>query len=991
MKKTITQLLFLLALMVIGTSAYSQKTVTGTVTDAGTGEAIIGGNILVKGTTLGTITDIDGNYSLSVPSENSTLVFSYTGYGDKEMKVGTNSKIDVAMSQGQFLDEVVVTGYGSQKEKEITSAVVRITEKEFNKGPISDPTQLLQGKVAGLQIYNRGGDPNSPSTIRLRGLSTVGANVQPLIVIDGIIGANLSNVDPADIATMDVLKDGSAAAIYGSRGSSGVIIVTTKKGIKGSKVEMSYNGQYGGSGRTRTIKNMTASEFVAAGGVNLGSQTNFLDSVTQTGTNMVHNLAASGSIGNSTFRVSGNARSTDGILKNSGFDAYNARLNFSTKAFNDKVTLDFNTSYTSRNQQFGFDDALRYAITYNPTAPVDGSKSPFEYNEQQFGGYFETLGLFDSFNPVSIVNQNRNTGKANEFNYGASLGYNVTNNLNLNVRLSQQNTSNANRQYYPTTSLFRGNAASPLRKGQANFQNNFSDFKLLESFATYLNEVGNTNFSVTGGYSFQQNNANGFNFGLGDFPDNSKDFSNNIGVSQDFQNAGFINANSYASPDTRIIAFFGRANATVNDAIFLNGSLRYEGSSRLGAGNKWGLFPAFGAGVDLNKYLGLESVNALKLRLGYGVTGALPGSDGASQTGRGINNGSNGSVTTFLTRAANDSLSWERKAETNLGVEFATNRMRATLDVYNRTISDFILLNQIDISLAGVGQRFENAGKLNTKGVELALSYDLVRGSSFSYSPGIVLSSYKTILQDFTSTEQVRASLGAPGQNGTNVIRIKEGQEIGQIWGPVFDGVGDKGVPKFKDINNDGVIIADQGKALDPLADFQVLGNGVPDLELGFTNEILVGGFTINAFFRGAFGHSLVNSFRAFYEPRIASQGSYNFMNTKLAVPELKTAQFSSLYVEKADFFKLDNLTVSRRINLSNTAAIRNLNISLTGQNLFVITGYTGADPEPSLVDRGSQDNGGFANNNDVLSPGIDRRNTFFAPRTVTLGINFNF
>lgn len=977
----------------ISSSVLAQKTVSGKVTDTNNGEALIGANVLVKGTDDGTITDIDGSYSLKA-SEGQVLVFSYTGYTDQEIAVGSSSTVDVQLSAGELLDEVVVIGYGTQKEKEITSAVVSVSNEEFNRGPIADPAQLLQGKVAGLQIYNRGGDPNRPSTIRMRGISTVGANVEPLVVIDGIIGASLANVDPNDIQSVDVLKDGSAAAIYGSRGSSGVIIVTTKKGKSNKGVELTYNGQVATSSKFRTIKNMTGDEFVAAGGTDLGARTEWLNEVTRAGISHVHGLSANGGSGNTTYRISGNLRNTQGILNNTGFDQFNTRLNLSTKGLNDKLTIDFNTSFTNKKQQYGFQEALRYAVIYNPTAPIYGKDSKYEFNEDQFGSYFETLGLFDSFNPVSIAEQNKNFGKRKEFNYGANLGYKLLDNFTLNFRIAQQSNNLGNKAYYPTTSLFRGNATSPTRKGRADLYFEDTNFKLYESYATYLTNFGNNNLTLTGGYSFQQNNFESTTWRIGDFPDSSLEFIDRLEVSQDLLNAGFIQASSDASPDEKIIAFFGRANLTIDDGLFFNASLRREGSTKLGKDNQWGLFPAIGAGVDLTKYLGLESFDNFKFRVGYGVTGSLPRFNGLSQEIRSQVNGSDGSVTTQLDRAANPDLKWEEKGEINVGLDFATGRLSGSVDVYSRNIKDFILERTVDAAVYGVDTRFENAGTMNTKGLELALNYNVIKGSKNNYTTGIVFSTYNTILDEYVIDQEMRANLGAPGQNSTAVILVKEGQEVGQIWGPVFSGkIDDKGAPILNDVNGDGVLVTGQDKALEPDVDFAVLGKGLPDFELGWTNNLQLGGWNINAFFRGAFGHSLVNSFRAFYEPQISTQSSYNFMNTSLAVPGLTSARFSSLYVEKADFFKLDNLTISRRIGLGDFKAISNLNVSLTGSNLFVLTGYTGADPEPSLVDYGNTDNGAVVdfNNPDVLSPGLDRRNNYFSARTITLGVNFNF
>jgi len=953
-------------------------------------------DFLLTGTSVGTITDFDGNYSLEVPADATQIEVSYTGYTSATVDIGTSNVLDIALSAGTLLDEIVVTGYGTQKEKEITSAVVEVGAEEFNQGVISDPAQLLQGKVAGLQVYNRGGNPNQKATIRLRGLSTVGANTEPLVVIDGVIGASLENVDPNDIDNISVLKDGSASAIYGSRGSSGVIIVTTKKGSKGKDVQWSYTGQVSTESPISTIATLSPSEFVTAGGTDLGSRTDWVDEVTENPISHNHGLAASGGIGsNSSFRASVNIREKNGILRSTGFDQLNSRLNFSSSAFNDKLKIDFNTSFTQRDQQNGYDEALRYAILYNPTAPILGADAPFEFNSDQFGGFFETLGLFDSFNPASIMAQNRNETERREFNYGANFAYSFSDNFTATFRVAQQKTDVSTNQYAPTTALFRGNASSPIRKGLAEFYESNNTFSLYEMFGTYITDIGDqSNLRITGGYSYQQDNFDDKFFSLGDFPNNDLDFSNSIETSQDLQNAGLIQANSSASPDNKIIAFFGRANYTFDDAIFVNASLRYEGSSKLGRDNRWGLFPAVGVGVDLNKYLAIESLDLFKVRLGYGVTGSLPGPSGLGQEIRNIfNDGQTGAVSTSLQRAANPDLKWEEKAETNLGIEVASGKFSATLDLYTRDISDFILERTVDAAVFGVDRRFENAGKLNTKGLELALNYDVIQNGDVNYTTGIVLSTYKTTLEEYILEGETRANLGSPGQNGTNMILVRPGDEIGNIWGPVFTGVNAEGGPTFADVNGDGQLVTAQDKALDPDVDFEVLGNGVPDLELGWTNRIEFGDWSVNAFFRGAFGHSLVNTFRAFYEPRIASQSSYNFVNTSLAEEGLTTAQFSSLYVEKADFFKLDNLTIARRFNINSAGGFKSATISVTATNPFVITSYTGADPEPSLTDAGPAGNGDLVdpNNLDVLSPGIDRRNNYFAARSFILGLNLNF
>ncbi|RLD26347.1 MAG: SusC/RagA family TonB-linked outer membrane protein, partial [Bacteroidetes bacterium] len=341
----------------------------------------------------------------------------------------------------------------------------------------------------------------------------------------------------------------------------------------------------------------------------------------------------------------------------------------------------------------------------------------------------------------------------------------------------------------------------------------------------------------------------------------------------------------------------------------------------------------------------------------------------------------------------NPDLKWEEKRETNLGFEFNSGAWAATIDLYNRDIVDFITSVNIDAAANdGFTSQFQNGGELNTKGLEISLNYDVVKNDKISYNTGIIFSTYKTKLEKNTGGDRTIANLGSPGQNGTNMIIVREGEEVGQIWGPVFTGEVDaNGSQILADLNGDGNLVTDQGSALAEDADFAVLGKGLPDFEIGWTNQVSFGNWDVNAFFRGAFGHSLVNTFRAFYEPIIGSQSSYNFINTELARPDITSAQFSSYYVEKADFFKLDNLSVGYNFDINNDY-INNIRLSLSGQNLFTITNYTGSDPEPALQDFGAASNADFVNATpDVLAPGIDRRNNYFTSTTITFGININF
>ena len=777
--------------------------------------------------------------------------------------------------------------------------------------------------------------------------------------------------------SITVLKDASAAAIYGSRGSSGVILVTTKKGTPG-KAQISYNGTLTQSSILNQITNMSPSEFVAAGGRDLGSQTDWLDAVTRDAITQYHSLSAAGGNGRSNYRVSANIRNNEGILENSGFDSFNTRLNFSTTALNDRLKIEFNSSFTQRDQENGWNESLRYATLYNPTAPIYAVDSPYAFNGAQFGGYFETLGLFDSYNPVSIINQNLNNGERRTFNYGINLNYKLTGNITAYFTHANQSNDYANRVYFRTTSLWNNNdgyggADSPVRKGAAEIYEQNSDFQLNELYATWKKNTDNMNLAVTAGYSYQKENFNQVFFALGDFPGDEIDYIDAIEYSQDLLNAGNINANSDRNPDTEIDAFFARLNLTLNNNIFINASLRREGSTKLGADNRYGTFPAISVGADLAQMLDLSGVQQLKPRISYGVTGNLPQGIGLSQEIRGWSWGGGAAAggSTNLLRAANPDLQWEEKSELNFGLDFTMDRLTASLDIYQQETSNLILNRVVDAAVYGFDRRFENAGTISSDGFELALNYEV----NDSWSTGITLSSNSATLDEYVQDADTFGNLGSPGQNSTNVTRVKVGEPIGQLWGPVWDGTVTNGSQNFVDVNGDGELVVGQNNALDDNVDFEVLGNGIPDLEFSWNNIVTIGDYTINAAFRGAFGHSLVNTFRAFYEPRVGSQKSYNYINTSLANNDIKNANFSSLYVEEADFFKLDNITISRPIT-------DNINMYLNVQNAFVITDYTGSDPEPALFD---------LLDGNLLAPGIDRRNSYYSARSFTLGLNIKF
>jgi len=702
-------------------------------------------------------------------------------------------------------------------------------------------------------------------------------------------------------------------------------------------------------------------------------------------------MSASGGSEKTTYRVSANVRDVEGILINTGFNQLNTRAAISTTALKDKLKINFNLSYTKRDANLGDEAAFGFAQFYNPTAPIYGVDSPFKFESAQYGGYFESLGLFRSYNPVSIIEQTRNTRNSTDFNYNVNFTYDVTDSFNITVSAAEQRTTSRDQLYRPTTLLYEGNAVSPTRRGLASHTAYDLNTEVYEIYGNYDAAIGSTQIVLTGGYSFNQVNFSGNNFSLGDFPDNSLDYSDAIQNSQDLLNDGYIGASSYASPDEKIIAMFGRLNMTFGNNIFVNASIRREGSTKLGKDNQWGVFPSFGLGADLNDILSLN-LDKLKVRFGYGATGSLPGPNGLSTPVRTFvyaGGGSSGGAT-VLSAAANPDLKWEEKGETNFGIEFDKGKLSIDFDIYNRKIKDFIVEREVDITQYGVNRRWENAGELTSKGWELNIGYELLNNGTTTYNTGVLLSANQNKLDAFVLEKAQYGFLGSPGQNQVSMIKVQVGQSLGEIFGPVYTGTTADGQPIFKDVNNDGAINSDSGNVLQEDYDGEVLGSAYPDLELGWTNQIQFGDWTINAFFRGAFGHSLINTFRAFYEPNVPSQTSYNQMNTVLRVPELAVAQYSSLYVEKADFFMLDNLTISKRFDFGSDKSIKDAIVSFNATRPFIATSYTGTDPSPEYFDSVTYNPAGRSNSQSVLAPGIDRRDKYFASKSFSIGLKLN-
>ncbi len=997
----LTSILFCAAMV---TNAMAQNTVTGKVTAKSDGSPLPGVNILVKGTTSGTATDPNGNYSVNVSSLQDTLVFSYIGYQSQIEPINGQSTINIALiSETYGGQELVVVGYGSQEKKTITSSVTSVSSEDFNKGTINDPAQLLQGKVSGMTISKPGGDPNGDYTIRLRGLSSIGANSSPLVVIDGVPGASMSSVDPNDIKSIDVLKDASSSAIYGTRGSGGVIIITTKSGSVSSgkpSFSVEYNGSVALSNPYREVKVLSADQYKSlTGSSDRGSSTDWMNAITHTGVDQIHELAFSGGAQNTAYRASLNYRDVQGIERHTGFNQLNGRLNLTQYALNQKATFKVNLSVTNKNQELGFPEAFRYATIYNPTAPIKDPSNP------TYGGYYEE-NAFDYFNPVAIINQNINQGNRKQILGSLRGEYDFSDyipGLSLAGFYSEQRRSDSQDQYYPSTANYRGfNHTGWAREDK----NDYTD-RLVEATGHYLHTVfSGMDVDAVAGYSYQEFYHTYSHIYAGNFITDAFSF-NNLSGAQDIAN-GLADITS-SKDSHKLIAFFGRANLNYRDTYFASASIRHEGSTRFGINNKWGNFWAVNGGIQLTELINLPHVNSLKIRGSYGVTGNdAPESYLSllrfSPSGSFLVNG------TFIpayspSQQNNPYLKWETKKGLDFGVDFAllNSKVSGSIDYYYDKTDNLIYQATVPVPPNLSTTEWLNVGKLNNAGFDFNLTVNAIQKSDFSWTTSGTFSLYRRTRLASLSNDQFQfgsqqfiSNLGAPGQNSTYLIRVKEGEPLGQIWGPIFAGV-QNGKWMVKQLDQNG---KPTGKVI-AFSDAQpsdrtVLGNGLPKWQFGWNNSINYKNWDLNFFIRGTFGHDLINTFRAFYEdPAPSVVGQHNVLSSSLSLKGLtEDPQFTSYDVEKGDFVKLDNATLGYTVPLPKNFSVTSLRFFVTGQNLVTITNFKGPDPEPSLADVGNADNGGFpanAANPDKLAPGIARRNSWFMARTFTLGVNLKF
>ena len=979
-------LFLLLTLLSFSLTALAQQKVTGKVKDS-SGEPVIGASVVVKGNnTMGTITDFDGNFMLDVPAK-SVLVISYIGYVTQEIPTAGKNSLEIVLKEDtKTLDEVVVIGYGTQRKGDVTSSVASVKADNFVKGAVKDVGQLIQGKVAGLAITNPNGDPTGSTQIRLRGTNTIGgANTAPLVLIDGIPG-ELGTVAPEDVESVDVLKDGSAAAIYGTRGTNGVILITTKqaKGVDINQVE--YNGYVSTSLIAKKLDMLNADEFrTLYPDQDHGADTDWIDEISRTPVSHVHNLSLMGGNSKTNYIANLNYASRQGIMKKSDFESFQGRIEVTHRMFDDKLKLKFGL-FGKKNQMESTTSGGSFrgwvygqATRRNPTDPV----------RNEDGTWNENVSKFEYENPLALLYEAEGNVKKTQLRYNGNIVYNPIKDLTLSAVFSYIR-DNMNRGYGETL-----NHISALRDGLAGWSSVGAYTKmekLMELTAQYNKEIGAHKFSVLGGYSYNETDFEELwidNYG---FQDDYFGGWHNIGIGSALKD-GKANIGSKKTP-TNLIGFFGRATYSFKNRYLLMGALRYEGASQLwGTDNAWGLFPSVSVGWRITEEAFMKNqkiFDDLKLRVGYGVTGSQPKDPflGVAMLKYGSYAFVNGNWVQTIVPASNPNpdLKWEEKKETNIGLDFVSwgGRLSGSIDYYNRDVDGLIYEYGVPTPPNLYNKTMANGGTMRNRGVEVLVTVVPVQNKDFEWSTTgtFSLNSNKLISlsgsifksdYDYFNTGTVEYS----GQVADS-HRVQVGESIGNFYGFKVVDVDSEGRWIYEDRNGELVNYKDFTHAPE---DKHVIGNGLPKWYAGWNNTLRYKNFDLNVTMRGAFGFQIINGGRMNYE----NVKNSRFENRLKSVNDLVFGkhtlssevepEFNSYYVEDGDYWKIDNITLGYSFGQVGKY-IKSLRIYGSVLNALTITGYKGIDPEVST---------------DGLTPGYDTRDRYPSVRSFTFGVNVKF
>lgn len=966
-----------------------QNVVTGRVTDAATGESLPGVNIMIEGTMTGTVTNVDGEYSLTVNVPDAILSYSFVGYVTRMITVGYQSAIDVALSLDLAeLDEVVVVGYGTQRRREVTSSIATVREEDFNQGAISSsPIQLIQGKIAGLAISRaHGGDPTRDVHILLRGVSTVRGDISPLIIIDGVPGGNLNTISPEDIESIDVLRDGSAAAIYGTRGNAGVIIITTKKGSPGrpAVAYSAYAYTESWTNKPRVLNaaewNKTKTDFQGSGNpllegraisiVDYGDDTDWMNEITrQTPFSNVHNLSITGGSETTSYFASVNYRDLQGFILKSNNNMLNGRLSLTHSGLDDKLTVQMNLSNSLSKANPVNYQVYRQALGRNPTLPV--------YNED--GSFYEIPG-WEVRNPVAMLDQYQRDEERIDLLANTQITYEIARGLRASATGAIQRSNDIRGVYEERGSL---NSVMGGYNGSAERSSRQWVDRTFESTVNYSGMIeGIHSMTAMVGYSYQDFTYEGFGAANRYFITDAFGY-NNLGAGLHVPEGNFQNNDIWSEKrSSKLVAFFGRVNYSYDDRYMFSASLRNEGSSRFGTDNKWGLFPAVSAGWTISRESFMDNmdfIRDMKLRVGYGITGNQGIGDYISLQrlgSAGVMLYDGKWIPGFAPASnPNPNLRWEKKAETNLGLDIVLiNDISVNIDYYDRTTTDLLYEYAVPVPPNLYNSLWTNVGEINNTGIEFTIAARPVATTAFTWRTNFNISYNRNLLvslssDDFQHSHLDHTAMGAPGMSGHTVFRLEEGQPIGNMFSWKFAGFTDEGKWLFWNADNTEKLTSSEIR----YEDKAIIGNGLPKSWMGFTNSFTFKNFDLNIALRGAFFFELVNTRRTFYENVIMMPT--NVLASALESPLIDDPQFSDYYVERGDYLKLDNITLGYNVPLA-SSAVKQLRVYVSGQNLHTFTAYEGQDPEIGITG---------------LSPGMDFRWIYPSVKTFTFGVNVQF
>jgi TonB-linked SusC/RagA family outer membrane protein len=985
-------------------NCWAQKTEIGGVVLDEKGMPLPGANVLENGTANSAITDFDGTFKVSVSDKNAVLVISFIGFVDQRIKLdGAKSKYTIRLiSTATSLEQVVVVGYGRGTRKNLTTSVTSVKAEDLNKGAISDVGQLLQGKVAGLNISSSN-DPTKSASVVMRGASTLNSSQGPFYVIDGVPGVDISIISPDDIDTIDVLKDAAATAIYGNRAANGVIMVTTKKGSKG-RTQIAYNSYFGVENVTNQLDMMNSSQlraFVAKNNLNftpandLGADTNWQKEVLRSSAlSSSHNLSLSGGSEHGNYSASLTKIEREGIMKKSDFSRVIARLSVEQYAFNDKLKFGLNVSnstsnYTNVPQR---NTVLLQSINHLPISPVRNDD----------GTFFENFTGTGYFNPVALIehgtDESKVTNLVGNFTTELKLPFGFT--YNLNIAYQKQSTLHG--EYYDSyysrynSANFYNNPDPPQTKSLVNFGTNGSALRnyyentnnIIESFLNWDKDFGNHKVKAVLGYSWQENTlGDGFQATSTNFPVDNVGY-NNLALSNYTSVNGYVVnfGDSQAYQKTRLIGEFARVNYNYDNKYLLQGTIRRDGGSVFGANNSWGYFPSVGGAwrIDKEDFMKNQSLfSDLKLRASYGVTGNSSGFN--AYTAQFIS----GSAGSFYyngqqigaygpTQASNPDLKWEKTTTKNIGLDFSIlkGKVNATVDVYDKKTTDMIFNYSVNPVLVPAGSIVANGGIMSNKGIEVSLGATPVKTNNFSWSTNLNLSHNKNMIVKLTNPLFIggdsirRVQPDGGGQTGATLQILKEGKPIGQFFTLDYAGKNADGVSQYYDKN---------GKlTTSPLngIDYHYKGSAQPKVLLGWANNFKYKNLDLSVFFRGVFGNKIFNATRAdLFRPSTAMTTNILVEVENESPNDYNAHRYSSRFIEDGSYVRLDNATLGYNFK-EVSKFIKSLRMYTTVNNVFVITKYSGVDPE---VEQGG------------TAPGVDSNNFYPKTRTVLLGFNVIF